>query len=133
MSCCLITFWPLVEIYGSPFQHIVQDLHSSPAVLVFEPNQAILVMSRMILTTLNDDPWTPSKDEPYVLPSQETLQDLLCQLENGDFDHWSFVSARKHLRWGHVMRAIQDCSLPFEFGARVSRSGRYLKFSVCVL
>jgi hypothetical protein len=90
-------------------------------------------MPRMILTTLNDDPWTPSKEEPYILPSQETLQDLLSQLKYGDFHHWSFLLARKHLRWGHVIRAILDCSLPFEFGARVSRSGRHIKFNVCIL
>jgi hypothetical protein len=89
-------------------------------------------MPRIILTTLSEDPWTPSKEEPYVLPPEETLQELLSQLESGDFDYWTFLLARKHLRFGHVMRAIQDCSLPFELGARVSRSGRHLKFNVCV-
>jgi hypothetical protein len=102
-------------------------------VLLPELNQAILDMPRIILTTLKHDPWSPSKEEPYVLPPQETVQDLLSQLLNSDFRHWSFRLARKRLRWGHVMRAIQDCSPPFNLGARVSSCGRYIKFSVRVL
>jgi hypothetical protein len=67
---------------------------------------------------------------PDVLPSQEIVQDLLSQLEDGDFHNPHFQLARTCLRNKHVMRAVVHCCCPFNFNATLSNSGRYIKFNV---
>jgi hypothetical protein len=87
-------------------------------------------MPRLLLATSKPVPWSPSEAEGGDLPPQKTLQDLLFQLQDGDFQNPHFQLARTRLRGGHYMRAIQDCSIPFNFNAGVSNSGRYIKFDV---
>jgi hypothetical protein len=86
-------------------------------------------MPRLVLSKdlfAGDEPEMPSD----VLPSQEIVQDLLSQLEDGDFRNPHFQLARRRLWHNHVMRAVVHCCCPFNFYATRSTSGRYIKFNV---
>jgi hypothetical protein len=89
-------------------------------------------MPRLLLKSFKSDAHSQSHVQLDVLPSQGILQDLLFQLLHGEFRNPHFQLARTRLRGGHCMRAIQDTCYPFNFDARVSRCGCYIKFDVCI-
>lgn len=85
-------------------------------------------MGRLIPKASKADNHLQSRGKTDAFPPQVIVQDLLCQLRDEELRNPHFALARTRLRNGHFMRAIQDCCLPFNFAARGSKSGRFIKF-----
>lgn len=121
-----------MQVRRKRFLTFSRNLVTHSCTLLSRHRSSTLTMPRLLLWQKSSDPICHSRGQDDVPLRQADVADLLSQLETHELRNPYFQLARKRLRQGQPMRAIQDCCYPFNLGGRVSRTGHYIQFDVCI-